>query len=408
MRVVILAGGLGTRLQEETTVKPKPMVEIGGRPILWHIMKHYAHYGLREFVVALGYKGECDQAPLSRLLVDQRQPDASTWPPARSSRTQRECEDWLVHLVDTGDETNTGGRIRRLRRWLDAARSWSPTATAWATSTCKALLRFHQRARPDRHDHGRPPAGPLRRRDFRRRHGGPLHRKAASRRRLDQRRLPGARAGNLRLSRRRREQPGSRTPSSVWPPTGNWPRIGTTASGSAWIRCATRSIWNRCGRRQSALEGVDMSDAEACRRQRKPAEPRRRPKPPCNAGSTSLRKISGSIGRSSSPAARAWWACGWSSDCVAAGAEVVCLVRDWVPQSELIAPGLIERSAHRSRRRLRPDAAGAGAGRIRNRHGLHLAAQAIVGVANANPVSTFEATSPAPGRCWKPAAAARA
>ena len=66
MRVVILAGGLGTRLQEETTVKPKPMVEIGGRPILWHIMKHYSHYGFNEFLVALGYKGEC----IKRYFLD--------------------------------------------------------------------------------------------------------------------------------------------------------------------------------------------------------------------------------------------------------------------------------------------------------------------------------------------------
>src|SRR5712671_1292118 len=93
MRVAILAGGLGTRLQEETTVKPKPMVEIGGRPILWHIMKHYAHYGFNEFLVALGYKVEAHA---------------------------KECEDWRVHLIDTGGDTNTGGRVKRLQRWLDA------------------------------------------------------------------------------------------------------------------------------------------------------------------------------------------------------------------------------------------------------------------------------------------------
>jgi glucose-1-phosphate cytidylyltransferase len=117
MKVVILAGGMGTRLSEETELKPKPMVEIGGRPILWHIMKHFAHYGLKEFFVALGHRGEIvkrfflDYGSLSgnmtidlaKGVVDPREPD---------------CEDWIVHLQNTGVETNTGGRIKRLEPWL--------------------------------------------------------------------------------------------------------------------------------------------------------------------------------------------------------------------------------------------------------------------------------------------------
>ncbi len=118
MKVVILAGGLGTRLAEETEVKPKPMVEIGERPILWHIMKHYASFGFNEFVIALGYKGEVikrfflEHATLQNSFsIDMRSGDLKT--------QKRESEDWTVHLVNTGLESSTGGRIARVRDYLD-------------------------------------------------------------------------------------------------------------------------------------------------------------------------------------------------------------------------------------------------------------------------------------------------
>jgi glucose-1-phosphate cytidylyltransferase len=117
VKVVVLAGGLGTRLAEETEIRPKPMVEIGGRPILWHILKHYSHYGFHEFLVALGYRGEVikryfvDYAKLGgSFTIDLGQ--AAVVPHARPS------DRWKVHLVETGAETNTGGRVRRLRPWL--------------------------------------------------------------------------------------------------------------------------------------------------------------------------------------------------------------------------------------------------------------------------------------------------
>jgi glucose-1-phosphate cytidylyltransferase len=113
MKVGILAGGVGSRLAEETQVKPKPMVEIGGRPILWHIMMHYAHYGFKEFVIALGYKGEVikrymlDYCSLnSNLIVNLKTGEARI---NSSYKT-----DWMVELVDTGIPTLTGGRIKRL------------------------------------------------------------------------------------------------------------------------------------------------------------------------------------------------------------------------------------------------------------------------------------------------------
>ena len=113
MKVVILAGGLGTRLAEETQVKPKPMVEIGGQPILWHIMKHYSHYGFEEFVVALGYKGDV----IKRYFLDYRALNSNLTirlAKADLSVVGEACEDWTLHLVDTGVETQTGGRIKRL------------------------------------------------------------------------------------------------------------------------------------------------------------------------------------------------------------------------------------------------------------------------------------------------------
>ena len=113
MKVALLAGGLGSRLAEETESKPKPMVDVGGRPILWHIMKFYAHHGFRDFVIALGYKGEqikkymVDYAPLAG---DLRVNLAS----GRVEMAHAEREDWDVELVDTGLKTQTGGRIKRL------------------------------------------------------------------------------------------------------------------------------------------------------------------------------------------------------------------------------------------------------------------------------------------------------
>ena len=111
MKVAILAGGKGTRLGEETHKKPKPMVEIGGKPILWHIIRYYAHYGFRNFAVALGYKGDM----ISRYFSDRhiwQSPD--TRGPALSPATADKLGDICVELLDTGESTNTGGRIKRL------------------------------------------------------------------------------------------------------------------------------------------------------------------------------------------------------------------------------------------------------------------------------------------------------
>src|SRR3954469_24801970 len=108
MKVVILAGGLGTRLSEETDTKPKPMVQIGGREILWHIMKGYAHHGHKEFAIALGYKGDL----IKRYFLDYRLLNSSLTVSLATGDTTAhgsDSPDWTVHLVDTGLETMTGG-----------------------------------------------------------------------------------------------------------------------------------------------------------------------------------------------------------------------------------------------------------------------------------------------------------
>jgi glucose-1-phosphate cytidylyltransferase len=114
MKVAILAGGMGTRLAEETEVKPKPMVEIGGRPILWHIMRHYAHYGFQDFIIALGYKGEL----IKKYMVDYCALNSDLSVDLGTGTVTMRNGDrpkWNVDLIDTGSRTMTGGRIKRLQ-----------------------------------------------------------------------------------------------------------------------------------------------------------------------------------------------------------------------------------------------------------------------------------------------------
>lgn len=117
MKVAILAGGVGTRLVEETEVKPKPMVEIGGRPILWHIMMHYSHYGFKHFVIALGYKGEV----IKKYMVDYCSLNSNLTVHLGSGEVKVHSAaktDWTIDLVDTGIPTLTGGRIKQLSPYM--------------------------------------------------------------------------------------------------------------------------------------------------------------------------------------------------------------------------------------------------------------------------------------------------
>ena len=143
MKTVILAGGLGTRLAEETDLTPKPMVEIGGLPILWHIMKIYASHGFSDFVVALGYRPEVVK---NYFLNYYHLRNDFTIDVGRGKVDVHDGahEDWKIHLVDTGIETQTGGRIKRLEPWLRDDTFMLTYGDGVADVRCRELVDFHR------------------------------------------------------------------------------------------------------------------------------------------------------------------------------------------------------------------------------------------------------------------------
>lgn len=143
MKAVILAGGLGSRLMEETSVRPKPMVEIGGKPILWHIMNIYSCHGINEFIIALGYKGNCIKEYFLNFYANDNDisVDLST---GKTEIHDGKQPKWKVHLVDTGSNTQTGGRLKRLKKWLDPEEPFLFTyGDGVADLDIQALLKFH-------------------------------------------------------------------------------------------------------------------------------------------------------------------------------------------------------------------------------------------------------------------------
>ena len=144
MKTVVLAGGLGTRLAEETDARPKPMVEIGGRPILWHIMKMYSAHGVNDFVICCGYKGYVIKEYFANYFLhtsdvtfDMRE--------NRMQVHQQRAEPWQVTLVDTGDESMTGGRLKRVTRYLDPGQPFFMTyGDGLADVDLGALAAFHR------------------------------------------------------------------------------------------------------------------------------------------------------------------------------------------------------------------------------------------------------------------------
>jgi glucose-1-phosphate cytidylyltransferase len=143
-KVVILCGGLGTRMREETEYRPKPMVEVGGRPLLWHIMKLYAHHGLNEFVCCLGYKG----ATIKRYFLEYRELAADLTVHLGTGEIEvehREAEDWQVTLVDTGEHSMTGARVKRVEHALGDADLFLCTyGDGLADVDLDKLLAFHR------------------------------------------------------------------------------------------------------------------------------------------------------------------------------------------------------------------------------------------------------------------------
>ena len=144
MKVGILAGGHGTRLAEETEIKPKPMVEIGGRPILWHIMMHYSCFGHNDFVIALGYKGEV----IKRYMVDYCSLHSNLTVNLKACRVDLHdtdsIQDWTINLIDTGLNTMTGGRIKRLQPYMGNETFMLTWGDGVSTVDLDRLLAFHR------------------------------------------------------------------------------------------------------------------------------------------------------------------------------------------------------------------------------------------------------------------------
>jgi glucose-1-phosphate cytidylyltransferase len=144
MKVVILAGGLGSRLSEETTVKPKPLVEIGGKPIIWHIMKIYSHYGHNDFIICLGYKGYLLKEYFANYFLHMS--DVTLHLAENRMEVHREtAEPWRVTLIDTGEATQTGGRIKRAIPYVENDPFFALTyGDGVADIDLPALIAFHQ------------------------------------------------------------------------------------------------------------------------------------------------------------------------------------------------------------------------------------------------------------------------
>ncbi|KPJ92213.1 MAG: glucose-1-phosphate cytidylyltransferase [Gammaproteobacteria bacterium SG8_11] len=144
MKAVILAGGLGTRISEESHLKPKPMIEIGGKPILWHIMKIYSYHGINEFVICLGYKGYMIKEYFSNYFLHTSD---VTLDIANNSMEvhQRNAEPWKITLVDTGDTTMTGGRLKRISQYIDEDEFCMTYGDGVSDTNITELIQFHRK-----------------------------------------------------------------------------------------------------------------------------------------------------------------------------------------------------------------------------------------------------------------------
>ena len=144
MKAVILAGGLGTRISEETHLKPKPMIEIGGKPILWHIMKLYSHHGINDFIVCCGYKGYLIKEYFANYFLHMS--DVTFDMRTNSMQVhERHAEPWQVTLVDTGEDTMTGGRLKRVRSYLNDEDFCFTYGDGLSDVDISALVAFHDR-----------------------------------------------------------------------------------------------------------------------------------------------------------------------------------------------------------------------------------------------------------------------
>ncbi|MEO8002572.1 MAG: glucose-1-phosphate cytidylyltransferase, partial [Arenimonas sp.] len=143
MKAVILAGGLGTRISEETAVRPKPMIEIGGKPVLWHILKTYSHHGVNDFIICLGYRGYIIKEYFANYFLHTSDVtfDLSN---NKLEVHQKHAEPWRITLVDTGEQTQTGGRLKRIANYLDGETFCFTYGDGLADIDITAELAFHK------------------------------------------------------------------------------------------------------------------------------------------------------------------------------------------------------------------------------------------------------------------------
>jgi len=144
MKVVLLAGGLGTRLSEETVIKPKPMVEIGGKPILWHIMKIFSHYGYNDFIICLGYKGYVIKEYFANYFLHMSDVTIDI----KNNKTeihQNFSEPWKISLIDTGDNTMTGGRVKRIQSYIGDEPFMLTYGDGLSDVNIPKLIEFHKK-----------------------------------------------------------------------------------------------------------------------------------------------------------------------------------------------------------------------------------------------------------------------
>ena len=144
MKAGIFAGGLGTRISEETSLKPKPMIEIGGKPILWHIMKIYSHHGVNDFVICCGYKGYIIKEYFANYFLHQSDVTFHTNENRMEVHSKR-AENWKVTLVDTGEDSMTGGRVRRLKDYIGDEQFLLTYGDGLADININSLIDFHNK-----------------------------------------------------------------------------------------------------------------------------------------------------------------------------------------------------------------------------------------------------------------------
>lgn len=145
MKAVILAGGFGTRLSEETGIRPKPLVEIGGKPILWHIMKMYSYYGCNDFVICCGYKGYMIKEFFANYFLHHSDVTFDVKNNKMKIHSNSDVEDWNVTLIDTGENSMTGGRIKRIKKYVDNETFFLTYGDGVSDVNIKELLDFHKK-----------------------------------------------------------------------------------------------------------------------------------------------------------------------------------------------------------------------------------------------------------------------